>query len=89
MKEWAEADNQSKNLPKTERQALNEVSRLLSSYFIDLILSFKISCGKNEHQPRTYSFIFPLLALPVCAADTGGAGRWREAEAGGDSPRQS
>ncbi|CAJ1061654.1 amyloid-like protein 1 isoform X2 [Xyrichtys novacula] len=24
MKEWAEADNQSKNLPKTERQALNE-----------------------------------------------------------------
>lgn len=25
MKEWAEADNQSKNLPKTERQALNEV----------------------------------------------------------------
>lgn len=25
MKEWAEADNQSKNLPKSERQALNEV----------------------------------------------------------------
>ncbi|XP_029695130.1 amyloid-like protein 1 isoform X1 [Takifugu rubripes] len=24
MKEWAEADNQSKNLPKTERQSLNE-----------------------------------------------------------------
>lgn len=28
MKEWAEADNQSKNLPKSERQALNEVSGL-------------------------------------------------------------
>lgn len=26
MKEWAEADNQSKNLPKSERQALNEVN---------------------------------------------------------------
>lgn len=25
MKEWAEADNQSKNLPKSDRQALNEV----------------------------------------------------------------
>ena len=25
MKEWAEADNQSKDLPKSERQALNEV----------------------------------------------------------------
>ncbi|KAH0631321.1 hypothetical protein JD844_005608 [Phrynosoma platyrhinos] len=25
MKEWAEADNQAKNLPKTDRQALNEV----------------------------------------------------------------
>lgn len=28
MKEWAEADNQSKNLPKSERQALNEVNGL-------------------------------------------------------------
>ncbi|KAA0702235.1 Amyloid-like protein 2 [Triplophysa tibetana] len=26
MKEWAEADNQSKNLPKSDRQALNEVA---------------------------------------------------------------
>lgn len=25
MKEWAEADNQSKDLPKSDRQALNEV----------------------------------------------------------------
>lgn len=28
MKEWAEADNQSKNLPRSEQQALNEVCRL-------------------------------------------------------------
>lgn len=33
--------------------------------------------------------IFPMPALPVCAADPGGAGGGREAEAGGDSPRQS
>lgn len=33
--------------------------------------------------------IFPLPALPVCAADSGGAGGRRAAEAGGDSPRQS
>lgn len=35
-----------------------------------------------------YSFISYLPALPVRAADPGGAGRWREAEAGGDSPSQ-
>lgn len=28
MKEWAEADNQSKNLPKSDRQALNEVGQV-------------------------------------------------------------
>ena len=33
--------------------------------------------------------MFPLPALPVCAADAGGAGRWREAETGGDSSGQS
>ena len=31
MKEWAEADNQSKNLPKSDRQALNEVNARGSS----------------------------------------------------------
>lgn len=28
MREWAMADNQSKNLPKADRQALNEVGQL-------------------------------------------------------------
>lgn len=39
MKEWAEADNQSKNLPKSERQALNEVNRCLSTSLINLNFS--------------------------------------------------
>ncbi len=30
MKEWAEADNQSKNLPKSDRQALNEVKQWIN-----------------------------------------------------------
>lgn len=37
MKEWAEADNQSKTLPKVERQALNEViitQRFLWIFFL-------------------------------------------------------
>ena len=29
MREWAMADNQSKNLPKADRQALNEVGQPL------------------------------------------------------------
>lgn len=38
MKEWAEADNQSKNLPKSERQALNEVCRLFLALFLSNLL---------------------------------------------------
>lgn len=34
MKEWAEADDQSKNLPKSERQALNEVKK---TTFVNLL----------------------------------------------------
>lgn len=34
MKEWAEADNESKNLPKSERQALNEVNLSFLPHFV-------------------------------------------------------
>lgn len=34
MKEWAEADNQSKTLPKVERQALNEVITRRDAFFL-------------------------------------------------------
>lgn len=92
MKEWAEADNQSKNLPKSERQALNEVRRRWSTYFFGFTQKFQFSCGNEAPSllvlVSTPSF-FPPPALPVCAANTGGTGRWREAEAGGDSSCQS
>lgn len=84
MKEWAEADNQSKNLPKSERQALNEVSRSVSACFPGLNLTFFFSFFLM----LLYSLILPLPALPVRATNAGGTGRWRETEAGGDSPRQ-
>lgn len=59
MKEWAEADNQTKNLPKAERQALNEVDTnfILSSDF------------NTEHFPEqslnstSSSIWLPLLSL--------------------------
>ncbi len=92
MKEWAEADNQSKNLPKSERQALNEVSRSLSACSLGLnltLLSFMWQCSTSFTPRCISSHILPLPAFPVCAANAGGTGRWREAEAGGDPPCQS
>lgn len=56
MKEWAEADNQSKNLPKSERQALNEVyifilaSEFKSEQFPELFISLSASsCSLFQH----------------------------------------
>lgn len=45
MKEWAEADNEAKNLPKTDRQALNEVR--LANHLIEtpLPLYFNVCLG--------------------------------------------
>lgn len=37
MKEWAEADNQSKNLPKSDRQALNEVKKWINEFLNNFI----------------------------------------------------
>lgn len=77
MKEWAEADNQSKNLPRSERQDLNEVSRHLSNplYWLTVAVS----------QIKWIIMVFSLPAFPVCAADAGGASCWRETETCGDS----
>lgn len=88
MKEWAEADNQSKNLPKSERQALNEVFMLHRPAFLNTNQRMKLCPGDGALLLLNLK-IFPLPALPVCAADSGGAGGRREAETGGDSPRQS
>lgn len=93
MKEWAEADNQSKNLAKSERQALNEVKIT----FLELLRSKK---AKKSHSSRDKmdscficSYINPLVlsepALPVRAADAGGAGCRGKAETGGNSSGKS
>lgn len=46
MKEWAEADNQSKNLPKSDRQALNEVGQ---AWIWPHIKLFKLDQSRDEN----------------------------------------
>ena len=93
MKEWAEADNQSKNLPKSERQALNEVNRHFSSSFVDFVQNLgNLAVNKTGICP-VCPCIHPLIlfppAFPDRATDGRGASRWGEAEACGDASCQS
>lgn len=61
MREWAMADNQSKNLPKADRQALNEVGQPPVGPALACLLPGAHLAQPDSHLVQPH----PLLTLPT------------------------
>lgn len=65
MREWAMADNQSKNLPKADRQALNEVGQPAAGTAHSCLPTTWDTSGLRLAQALSWPHPVPLLSIYI------------------------